>query len=186
MGAVAVRYPDLLERCVSGDPGAWQELHRLYQPQALGFLRRLGVHPREAEDACQEVFLQIFRYLASFERRSEFRTWLYKLCISQAGRVRRKAALRRTLSWLTLGAAGDTASALDWSASRAVELCDRALAAMGAGHRAAFVLFELEGLSTAEVARALGIPDASARRRIQEARQRFERFVRNEPFGRDR
>ena len=180
MVAAAVVYADLIERCVAGDREAWDELHRLYRPQALAFLRRLGVGPREAEDACQEVFLQVFRYLPGFERRADFRTWLYKLCISQAARLRRRAALLRPLWWLGLGAAS---IAQEWSASRAVELCDRALAAMGSGHRTAFVLFELEGLTTAEVARTLGIPDASARRKIQEARRRFEQFVRDQPFG---
>jgi RNA polymerase sigma-70 factor (ECF subfamily) len=180
MAAAAVIHVDLLERCVAGDAGAWDELLRQYQPHARAFLRRLGVPPPEAEDACQEVFVQVFRYLPRFERRADFRTWLYKLCISQAARVRRRAALRRPLAWLGLAA---PAAAPEWSASRAVELCDRALAAMGARHRAAFVLFELEGLGGAEVARALGVPEASARRMIQEARRLFEDFVREEPFG---
>src|SRR4051794_1649247 len=99
MPAAAVK-ADLIDRCLAGDRQAWDELHRRSRPQALAFLRRLGVGPREAEDVCQEVFLQIVRYLPRFERRADFSTWLYKLCISQAGRLRRRAALLRPLSWL--------------------------------------------------------------------------------------
>src|SRR6185436_6861354 len=122
--------------------------------QALGFLRRLGVGPRETEDACQEVFLQIFRYLHRFERRADFRTWIYKLCISQAARLRRRAALR--LSWLS----AEPAAAPAWSESHAVGLVDRALAALGPRARTVFVLFELEGVPTAEIAQLLDRPAA--------------------------
>jgi RNA polymerase sigma-70 factor (ECF subfamily) len=182
MDAAAVLQLDLLDRCVAGDRRAWGELHRRYRPQALGFLRRLGVGPREAEDACQEVFLQIFRYLPRFERRADFRTWLYKLCISQAGRLRRKALLLRPLSWFTRRF-GESAVLPGWSDSRAVELVDRALAALSARQRTVFVLFEMEGLATAEIAGLLDAPDATVRRQLQEARRGFERFVREPPLG---
>jgi len=180
MGAAAAPALDLLDRCVAGDAAAWSALHGCYRPQALRFLRRLGVGQREADDACQEVFLQVFRYLRQFEHRADFRTWLFKLCISQAARVRRRARLMRPLSWLGLV---DPVTQPDWSGSRAVELVDSALASLSDAERAMFVLFELEGLSTAECARAVGIPDATARRKLQEARAKFEQFVRDQPFG---
>jgi RNA polymerase sigma-70 factor (ECF subfamily) len=172
---------DLLDRCIAGDGRAWQELHRAYRPAAQAFLRRLGVGAREADDACQEVFLQIFRYLGQFERRADFRTWLYKLCISQAARVRRRALLRRPLGWLRGDGGGATGP--QWSDSRAADLVERALAALDVRHRTVFVLFELEGLATAEVAGAVGVPGATVRRQLQEARRRFEAFVRDEPLG---
>jgi RNA polymerase sigma-70 factor (ECF subfamily) len=176
-------HPDLIDRCVAGERQAWRELHACHRPVALRFLRRLGVGPREAEDACQEVFLQIFRYLHRFERRADFRTWLYKVCISQAARLRRRAVLRRPLSWLGLG---DGTTPPQWSDSQAAALADRALAALGARHRTVFVLFELEGLGTAEIAGALGSPAATVRRQLQEARRQFERFVRDQPLGGER
>jgi RNA polymerase sigma-70 factor (ECF subfamily) len=181
MGAAAVLPADLIDRCVAGEGRAWSELHQCYRPQALAFLRRLGVGPREAEDACQEVFVQIFRYLPRFERRADFRTWLYKLCISQAARLRRRSALLRPLSWLGLAEVG--ASSPQWSASRAAELVERALGALDPQRRAIFVLFELEGLPTADIAVTLACPPATVRRQLQEARQRFELYVREEPLG---
>jgi RNA polymerase sigma-70 factor (ECF subfamily) len=184
MGAAALLCDDLLDRCIAGDRQAWDELHREYRPQALAFLRRLGIRPREAEDACQEVFLQIFRYLDRFERRAGFRTWLYKLCISQANRVRRRAALMRPFAWLLAGS--ERAAHPEWSASRSVEIADRALGTLSARQRAVFVLFELEGLPTAEIARLLECPSATVRRQLQEAREKFERQVRDEPLEKRR
>ena len=184
MVATALARPDLLDRCVAGDRHAWRELHDLHRPQTLAFLRRLGVGPREAEDACQEIFLQIFRYLPSFERRADFRTWLYKLCISQAARARRRALVASPLDWLRRQLAAPVALP-ELSPSRSTELVQGALATLSPRQREVFVLFELEEVSTADIARLLGAPSPTIRRQLQEARQKFERFVREQPLGRE-
>jgi RNA polymerase sigma-70 factor (ECF subfamily) len=173
---------ELLDLCVAGDRGAWRQLHEVYRPHALAFLLRLGVRPREAEDACQDTFIQVFRYLYRFERRADFRTWLYKLCISQAARVRRRAALSRPFAWWRRNV-GDPVTLPELSASRSIELVDRALATLGARQREVFVLFEFEELSTAQIAHLLGSPSPTVRRQLQEARHKFERFVRDQPLG---
>jgi RNA polymerase sigma-70 factor (ECF subfamily) len=167
----------LLDRCLAGDAQAWHELDRLYRPQAMTFLRRLGLGS-EAEDACQEVMVQMFRYLPRFEQRAELRTWIYRVCVSQAARVRRRALVPRPLRWL----AGwpEPATLPEWSARHTADVVERALRAMGNDCRAVFVLYELEGLSTEEIARVLGRPAASVRRRLHHARARFEAFLRTE------
>jgi RNA polymerase sigma-70 factor (ECF subfamily) len=183
MIAAALPCVDLLDRCLAGERDAWVELHRQYRPQVLAFLRRLGVPPREAEDACQEIFLQVFRYLGGFERRAEFRTWLYKLCISQAGRVRRRARLLAPLTWLRRCL--EPGAPPQWSDGHAHELAEGALARLTARQRKVFVLFELEGLPTAQIAELLRAPPASVRRQLQEARLKFETFVRDQPLRTD-
>jgi len=180
MIAPAFDCPDLIDRCVAGERTAWRELHALYRPQVLAFLRRLGVEAREADDACQEIFLQVFRYLPGFERRADFRTWLYKLCLSQAGRLRRRARLLRPLAWLL--ARGERSAPPDWSPVRAHELAEAALAMLSVREREVFVLFELEGLPTAEIAHLLGCPAPTVRRLLHDARGKFERFVRDQPL----
>lgn len=175
--------PDLLDLCATGDRDAWRELHAQYRPQALAFLLRLGVGLREAEDACQDIFLQVFRYLDRFERRADFRTWLYKLCISQAARARRREVLARPIRWWRHGF-GEPSVLPELSGSRAAELVDGALATLSPRQRQVFVLFEFQELPTAEIARVLGAPSATIRRQLQEARRRFERFVRDQPIGR--
>jgi RNA polymerase sigma-70 factor (ECF subfamily) len=182
MNAAALTCPELLDQCLAGDRRAWRELHAVYRPQAVSFLLRLGVRPREADDACQEIFLQVFRYLHRFERRADFRTWFYKLCISQAARLRRRASLARSLRWFW-GTSSEAIATPDFSAARSTTLVDGALASLNARQREVFVLFELEQMPTAEIARLLGAPPATVRRQLQEARHKFERFVREQPLG---
>ena len=182
MKAVAPPTEALVARCIAGERQAWRELHQRYYATVYGFLRRLGVRPPDTEDACQEVFVQVFRYLATFQHRADLRTWLYKLSISQAARARRRAAVRQALRWLLrqqadqLGAPGP-----DWSESDAQKRVHAALGRMKELHRSVFVLFELEGLSGEEVAAATGLPHATVRRRLHHARQEFQTLIEEEP-----
>jgi RNA polymerase sigma-70 factor, ECF subfamily len=181
MKALAPTTDSLVARCIAGERQAWRELHQRYYATAYGFLRRLGVRPPETEDACQEVFVQVFRYLATFQHRADLRTWLYKLCISQAARVRRRAALRAGLRWiLRHQAEGANTRGPEWTESDAQRRVHGALDRMKDIHRGVFVLFELEGLSGEEVAAATGLPHATVRRRLHHARREFHALIEDE------
>ena len=106
----------------------------------------MGVAGGDLDDACQEVFVQVFRYLARFEQRCDFKTWLYKLCLSQSSQVRRRRKLQRALAWL-LGNEGTARPAGHaWTEEMAGERVRRALDQMKPLHREVFVLFALEGV----------------------------------------
>ena len=179
MTAVAATTDALVARCIAGERQAWRELHQRYYATVYGFLRRLGVRPPDTEDACQEVFVQVFRYLATFQHRADLRTWLYKLSISQAARARRRAAVRQALRWLLRQQTGADATAPGpaWSESDVQRRVHAALDRMKEIHRGVFVLFELEGLSGEEVAATTGLPHATVRRRLHHARQEFEALI---------
>src|SRR5262249_11054176 len=101
MDAAALRADEsVIRRCVAGEDAAWRDLHRALHPTAVSFLRQMGVHPAEVDDLTQDVFIQVFRYLGRFQRRSQLTTWLYKICLSQASRLRRRQKVGRTLGLL--------------------------------------------------------------------------------------
>ena len=167
----------LFDRCATGEGQAWRDLHRTYYPTACRFLTHLGVGGDDLEDACQEVFVQVFRHLARFEHRADFQTWLYKLCLSQASRLRRRRKLQQTLGWL-LGRESESRSAGHaWSEAMAAERVRLALDKMKPIHREVLVLFELEGVGGDEIARVLGCPAATVRRRLHHARKEFEELL---------
>jgi RNA polymerase sigma-70 factor (ECF subfamily) len=161
----------LVARCASGETEAWRDLHRKYYGVAASFLRRLGVPADALEDACQEVFLGVFRYLPGFRGEADFRTWLYRICISQASRVRRRAKtgrlLRQFLSWHAEGAAmlPDT----DVMEHRV----EKAFSQLSERERVVFIMYELQGVPGKEIAQILGCPESTVWRRLHYARQRF-------------
>ena len=164
----------LLDECLNGDAAAWRHLHRLSYPKAAAFLRKLGVADLDVEDAAQEVFVQLFRYLASFRREAELSTWLYRICIGQARSIRRRKRLTQTLSrMLSLAPAPtlvSTPSLPDEVVRRRVEA---ALGGLSDGDRTVFVLYEMEGVPGKRIAEIVDSPEASVWRRLHDARRVF-------------
>ncbi|HYQ26187.1 MAG TPA: RNA polymerase sigma factor, partial [Polyangiaceae bacterium] len=169
---------DLLDDCVDGDEFAWQHLHRLCYPRAAAFLRKLGVTELDLEDAVQDVFVQLFRYLPSFRRESELSTWLYRICISQARSVRRRKRVTQTLArLLSLGTAPTLVSTPSLPEAVVRRRVEAALSKMSEGDRTVFVLYEMEGVPGKRIAEIVDSPEASVWRRLHGARQVFRRAL---------
>jgi RNA polymerase sigma-70 factor, ECF subfamily len=163
---------DLLDRCVAGEASAWRGLHRRHHQTALSVLRRLGVPSSHLEDACQEVFVDVFHYLPRFRREADFRTWLYRICVSRARVVRRRARLWSLFSGLSPHVGSElTEQALE--EGQASRQLSRALVRLSEAESVVFVLFELEGLSGKDIAEVIQRPQATVFRRLHDARKRF-------------
>ncbi len=142
-------------------------------------LRRLGV-PRDAvEDAAQEVFLVTSRRLDDIALGRE-RAFVFGVATRVASGRRRVAAReRRAAPEGTLDARptyDPTPEALT-DEKRARELLDRALERMAIDLRSVVVLFELEEMTAAEVARRLAIPPGTVMSRLRRARQQLRALV---------
>lgn len=165
----------LTEKCVQGDERAWATLHREYFPIAVAFLRRLGVRPGDLEDATQEVFLQVFRYLPRFREEAELRTWLYQLCITQARRTRRTYYVKSILDQLLArGHSEPLVSTPSFSELAAQQRIEAALAELSDAERTVFVLYEMEGLPGKQIAEIVGAKEATVWRRLHYARRAFK------------
>ena len=162
----------LVGRCVSGDEQAWRDLYRAHYPVAGAFLRKLGVKERELDDATQEVFVQLFRALPQFRGEAQLKTWLYRLCATQARRVRRWRAVSDALSgWFFDHAPRTTVQELTEDA--VLRQVGAALDELSETDRLVFVLYELEGLSGGEIATIVGCPVATIWRKLHYARGSF-------------
>jgi len=164
----------LVERCQAGERMAWRQLHRKYYPIIAAFLRRLGVNRRELEDACQDVFLRMFRFLPSFRGEADLKTWLYRLCSTEATRLRRRNRMPDDTPVL-VGCESDdlVTDGPGISAPVAAEKCRAALRRLGEAERLVFVLYEIDGLSGHRIAETVGCPVATVWRRLHYARRRF-------------
>lgn len=168
----------LIGDCADGDAAAWRELHRKYYPVASAFLRKLGVRDRDLEDAAQEVFLQVHKYLPRFRGEAELSTWLYRLCITQARHVRRRARVTETLLQILSLTPGDAlVSSPSFSENAAKKRIEDALSALSETERSVFVLYEMEGIPGKQIAEILKCPEATVWRRLHYARQSFRRAL---------
>lgn len=174
----------LVTRCIAGEVEAWRDLHRQYYPVLLAFLSKLGVAPEEIDDACQDVFLQVFRQLPGFRSESQLRTWLYRLCASEARGRRRRARLREAVQRVLHVARADSSSG-ELSENEARRRVQRALSSMSDGERLVFVLYELEGVAGRQIAEIARCPEATVWRRLHYARKTFRRCIEEAAFTRE-
>jgi len=174
----------LASRAALGDNHAFDEITMRYQGRVYRLACRL-VGNDDAPDVMQEAFLSVYRHLASFRNESQFGTWLYRI-VTNAALMHRRARIRRPVESLeaflpefdAMGRHRPAPAELQ-VVTRADELLDRQFLAEQATaaldrlpelYRSAFVLRDLEELSTAEVARVLDIEPAAVRQRVHRAR----------------
>jgi RNA polymerase sigma-70 factor (ECF subfamily) len=172
----------LIEDCAEGDALAWRKLHRKYYPVAAAFLRKLGVREGDLEDATQDVFLQMYKYLPRFRRQAELSTWLYRLCITQARHTRRKTRVTEALlSILSIMPTNSLLSEPAFSEDLAKQRIAQALATLPEGERAVFVLYEMEGVPGKQIAEIVKCPEATVWRRLHYARRTFREALGLDP-----
>jgi RNA polymerase sigma-70 factor, ECF subfamily len=156
----------LVERAAAGDLGAFGELVRTHERRVASVLYRLLDDRRDVEEATQDVFVQAWRSLGRFRGDAQVFTWLYRIAVNEAlMRRRRKRPAVQELD-NRLAADPDPEAGLR-------DLLVRELAALPFEYRAAVVLRDVEGLTNAEVANALGISVAAAKSRIHRGRMQI-------------
>ncbi len=155
-------------------PLSFGDVFAAHAGYVLGLLRRLGVSATDVEDVAQEVFIVIHTRLPSFEGRSSLKTWLCGICVRKAADYRRKAYRRREA---LLGPSHEPSTPAvaesDLERVRAAAQLERALSQLSEKHLQVFVLYELEELPMAEVARAVGCPRFTAYTRLHTARRKL-------------
>lgn len=139
-------------------------------------LRRLGVPLSNIDDATQQVFLVAAERLDDIREESE-RAFLYGTALRVAQSFRRHSVRERAHSphdELATTAPGPEALT---EQRRACEQLDRALSALPGELRSVFVLFELEGMTSPEIASVSGLPLGTVASRLRRARERFRELV---------
>jgi RNA polymerase sigma-70 factor (ECF subfamily) len=172
----------LIERGLGGDARALDALfarnsRALYQTA----LRVLG-NPEDAEEALQEGLLSAYRNLPKFERRSQFSTWLTRIVINAALMRRRSKRARPAVSIEDCASEGELPLAERYAdegpnpeqiyaGTELRERVSKKLSEISPLLRSAFWLREIEGLSTEEAARVLGVSRNTLKARLWRARQ---------------
>ena len=137
--------------------------------------------PHEAEEVLQETFISAFKALPRFEGRSQLSTWLYRIGYNAAlMRLRKRRLPTESLDEPVTTEEGDMLprELVDWGSipdelllnQELRTVLDAALETLPESLRTVFVLRDIEGLSTAEAAEALGLTETNAKVRLHRAR----------------
>ena len=148
---------ELIAEAKAGDLRAFERIVVLHQSVVLRVAQRLLLNGEDAKDAAQEVFLRLHRSLGQFREDSDFPPWLYRMTVNICHDVR-----RRRRPEIALDGAMEVADVAPSAEERVVfrqqqELVLAALGSLTEREREVIVLRDLEGLSTAEVAKITGV-----------------------------
>jgi RNA polymerase sigma-70 factor (ECF subfamily) len=149
-----------------------ERMFRAHHELVWRTLRRLGLGPEPAADATQQAFLIAAERLDDIRQGSE-RAFLFGTALRLA-----RTAYRTGRRWQLeddMDHRVDAGSRVEdlVDRRRAVEVADRVLAQMDPTLLTVFVLFEIEGLSTPEIAELVGVPLGTAASRLRRAREAF-------------
>jgi RNA polymerase sigma-70 factor (ECF subfamily) len=171
----------LLKKAQRGDHKAFAALVADARPRALAVALKVLRNPDDAEDAVQDAFLKVWRYLGRFEGRASFSTWIHRIvmnasldllrrhsCRPEAHAEAEEAPERRTVE----PAHDDTPerSLVEAQTSAMVRL---ALGALTPAHRQALTLREFEDHSYEEIAKAAACPIGTVMSRLHHARHKL-------------
>src|SRR5881409_3220727 len=97
----------LVARARSGSREALEELVRRHQGWTYNIAVRMLYHPHDAEDATQEILIKALTRLSSFEGRSSFRTWLYRIVVNHVLNMKRGRLEQTSINFRAYGHALD-------------------------------------------------------------------------------
>lgn len=174
--------PDILDRCKSGDEGAWKELVEVTYRDVYSLCLRILNDPDDASEATQDAYLKAWRGLKSFRGDSLFSTWLYRVATNAALSKHRSRKRRRSHESGTddeVLVQMPSAASTENAAGAKVEMLalDQALSQLPDHYRSAVLLKDVYGLSIEEIAKELRCSETAAKVRIHRARKRLKELV---------
>ena len=163
----------------SGDPAAFRKLVERHLPPVRRLLYTLFNGQREEiEDAEQEIILSLLQGLGSFQFRSSFRTYFYRLARNRGiDCLRRKRSRERVLVRLRSGLGNEQAHDPEEQALRGEELRSllEVFHTLPSRDRQLILMKDVEGFSVEEVAGILKVPVGTVKSRLHRAREKLAR-----------
>jgi RNA polymerase sigma-70 factor (ECF subfamily) len=177
---------ETVRKAQAGDRAAFAELVREYGPRAVNLAHQLVGNREAAGEVAQEALVKAWSHLKQLQNGAAFYPWLARIVVNQArnrhrASVRRPAAATDVDAELNLDDGGlaargrvndETAGPLHNAQARELrEALDRALEELPFNYKSALVMFTMDGMSHAEIAKSLDIPEETVRWRVHQARK---------------
>lgn len=184
---------ELILRLQQGNEWAFQLLVRRFQKKIFSIAFGITLDTQESQDIVQEVFFQVYKNIGNFKGEASLSTWLHRITVNRCLNwkrqwLRRFKRFHSPVTNLDDESAKTPAANLPSPESRMIsaqigQQIEAALKTLPAQARAIFILRELEGLSYAAIAEAIGIKVGTVRSRLFYARQRLKAIL--EPLVED-
>lgn len=177
---------ELVQRAIAGDRPAFEDLYCKYVKKIYNLVYRMVGSAQEAEEVTQEVFYQAYRALPSFQGRSQFYTWIFRIGTNIAlQHVKKQARKRKELPFEEVldtqlpptGFAGGS-NPERVAESRAFYLAlERAVNTLPPNQRVVMILGPIQGHTYEEMAQILGTNEEVIKGRLHRARENIREML---------
>jgi RNA polymerase sigma-70 factor (ECF subfamily) len=174
-----IEIADLVRRALDGDSEAFESIILRYERRVVSLATKLLGRTEDAQDAAQEVFLRVYKYLHRLDLQKPIEPWLMRMTVNVSRDIGRKRQLR--LNAFPESESADAVPARagcnpfeEVAAEQQRQLLWKALTSLPEKERIAVTLRDIEGLSTSEVAEILESSESTVRSQISRARVRLK------------
>jgi RNA polymerase sigma-70 factor (ECF subfamily) len=170
----------IIKRCLKGEIGEFRQIVDRYTPPLMAAAMTVLGNRQDAEDICQETFIQAYRHLSSFDTQRSLRIWLYTIlyrrCLNAAKRKKLFVGILNRLktepqTWLQASNPGPDESQL---------LPPGLYRTLSPRERMVLSLWANEGYTTRDISEILGCSASTARVTLFNARMKIKSFLENE------
>ena len=165
---------EVVQRVVAGDVALFEILMRRHNQRIYRAVRAVLRDEDEVEDVMQQAYLNAFKHLPQFAGNAQFSTWLTRIAVNEAlarrGRRARIASEGDDDVMLRLADTQTPDPEQHASAAELRQLLEREIAALPEPFRIVLMLRDVEGMSTAEAAEAVGVSEELIKTRLHRAR----------------
>jgi len=164
-----------VQHCQQGNIDGLEVLYNRYKDQILRTCMHILGSPSLAEDATQEIFLQVYDKIHHFNGSSAFSTWLYRLSVNHALDLLRKESRHKKILGNKCRPARESNTPEDILIHQ--EYADKVhltLLSLSPEYRTVLTLREIEGLNYRDISDILQIPIGTVMSRLSRARNEFE------------
>jgi RNA polymerase sigma-70 factor (ECF subfamily) len=182
----------LVRRCVAGDAAAWEEIVHRFNRRIYNICYRFAGGADDAEDLTQEVFIKIYRTMASFDpERASFNTWVTTVTRNLLVDHFRKTKNERITDSMDapIGEEDEGRSISEQIEDKGVspdqqverlqtkQMVHEALQKLSPELREAVILRDLQDMDYREIAAALKVPEGTVKSRINRGRTELARLL---------
>lgn len=174
---------EVVQRVLGGETALFEVLVRRHDQRLYRAIRSVLRDEDDVEDAMQQAWLTAYLHLREFAFAAAFSTWLVRIGVNEAlGRLRKRARIVRLGDDGEEDAMEEAAEGPEdrAAAHEAGRLIERAVDRLPAAYRSVFMLREVEQLSTAETAAALGLGEEAVKVRLHRGRAMLRRWLSEE------
>jgi RNA polymerase sigma-70 factor (ECF subfamily) len=175
---------EAIEGAKQGDGECFEFLYSRHKRRVYSLCLRMIGNIDAAEDVTQEVFLQLYRKIASFRGDSSFATWLHRVTVNIIlMRLRKKGLIEVSLEETLRSIEDDDQKREFGSEDKLLAgsidrvLLERATESLPPGYRITFILHDIEGYEHGEIAELLGCSISNSKSQLHKARLKLREVL---------